>query len=263
MPMNDTLKTILNRRSTRKYADTPITREEKDTLLQATFRAPTAGNMMLYSIIEVEDQSLKDKLAVTCDNQPFIATAPYVLLFLADYQRWIDLFDWSGAPQACFEKGHSPRQPGEGDLMLACCDALIAAQTAVIAAESMGIGSCYIGDIMENCETHRAMFDLPRYTFPICLLCFGRPFAARENPRLIKRFDREFIVQKDRYRAVDPADYPALMREAAAQFPHDEGSEAIKRYVQALYNRKFVSDFSVEMTRSVKKWVDIWTGLEV
>lgn len=259
--MNDTLTTILNRRSTRKYADTPITREDKDILLQATMRAPTAGNMMLYSIIQVEDQALKDRLAVTCDNQPFIASAPYVLLFAADYQRWMDLFEWSGAPQACLEKGLSPRLPGEGDLMLACCDALIAAQTAVIAAESMGIGSCYIGDIMENCEMHREMFNLPRYTFPICLLVFGRPFAARENPRLVKRFDREFIVHQDRYSAVDPADYTVLMRDAAAQFPHDAG-DATTAYVQALYNRKFVSDFSIEMTRSVKKWIEIWNGLE-
>lgn len=259
--MNETLNVILNRRSTRKYADTPITREEKDTLLQAAMRAPTAGNMMLYSIIEVEDQALKDRLAVTCDNQPFIASAPYVLLFLADYQRWMDLFNWSGAPEACAEKGLQPRLPGEGDLMLACCDALIAAQTAVIAAESMGIGSCYIGDIMENFEAHREMFALPRYTFPICLLVFGRPYAARENPRLVKRFDRDFIVHRDRYKPVDPADYPQLMRDAAAQFPHDAG-DATKAYVKALYNRKFVSGFSVEMTRSVKKWMAIWSGNE-
>ena len=261
--MNDTLKTILNRRSTRKYADTPITREEKNTILQAAMRAPTAGNMMLYSIIEVEDQVLKDKLAITCDNQPFIASAPYVVLFLADYQRWMDLFNWSGAPQACVEKGLQQRLPGEGDLMLACCDALIAAQTAVIAAESLGIGSCYIGDVMENCEQHREMFQLPQFTFPVCLLCFGRPYAARENPRLLKRFDRRFIVHQDRYQSVDPVDFPELMRDAAGQFPADRSGDSVKAYVQALYNRKFVSDFSKEMTRSVKKWMETWTGAEV
>ena len=258
--MNETLKVIFNRRSTRKYADTPITRDEKDAILQAAMRAPTAGNMMLYTIIEVEDQALKDKLAVTCDNQPFIASAPYVLLFLADYQRWMDTFNWSNAPLACGEKGLEPRLPGEGDLMLACCDALIAAQTAVIAAESLGIGSCYIGDIMENCEQHREMFHLPQYTFPISLLCFGRPFVTQENPRLIKRFDRKFIVHQDQYQPIKAEDIPELMRDAAGQFPHDGSGDAAKAYVQALYNRKFVSDFSREMTRSVKKWMAIWNG---
>ncbi len=258
--MNETLTVIQNRRSTRKYADTPISAEEKEVILQATLRAPTAGNMMLYTIIEVEDQSIKDKLAVTCDNQPFIASAPYVLLFLADYQRWVDAFDWSGAPQTCVEQGLQPRLPQEGDLMLACCDALIAAQTAVIAAESMGIGSCYIGDILENCDEHRAMFNLPRFTFPITLVCFGRPYATRENPRLVRRFDRRFVVHRDRYTPIDAHEFPAMLEHAAQQFPNLQPGEAAMRAVQGIYTRKFVSDFSVEMTRSVKQWMAIWNG---
>ena len=74
--MNETLQVILNRRSTRKYADIPVSREEKDTILQAAMRAPTAGNMMLYSILEIDDQALKDQLAVLCDHQSFIARSP-------------------------------------------------------------------------------------------------------------------------------------------------------------------------------------------
>ena len=87
-----------------------------------------------------------------CDNQPFIARAPLVLLFLADYQRWFDYYMLSGVEDLCRRRGEPLRKPQEGDLFLACNDALIAAQTAVVAAESLGIGSCYIGDIMENYE---------------------------------------------------------------------------------------------------------------
>jgi nitroreductase len=86
--MNPVLEIIENRRSVRKYSNRPIPSKEKKQILHATLRAPTAGNMMLYSIIEIESQDLKDQLAVTCDNQPFIAKAPWMLLFLADYQRW-------------------------------------------------------------------------------------------------------------------------------------------------------------------------------
>ncbi|MCK4726557.1 MAG: nitroreductase family protein, partial [Anaerolineales bacterium] len=71
--MNPTLDLIHARRSTRLYDQTPLTQQEKDAILLAAMRAPTAGAMMLYTIIEVEDQSLKDQLAVTCDDQPFIA----------------------------------------------------------------------------------------------------------------------------------------------------------------------------------------------
>jgi nitroreductase len=90
--MNDTLNIIANRRSVRGYSDEPVTDEEKAAILSATLRSPTAGNLMLYTIVEVEDQSIKDKLAESCDHQPFIAKSPYVLLFLADYQRWFDYF---------------------------------------------------------------------------------------------------------------------------------------------------------------------------
>jgi FMN reductase (NADPH)/FMN reductase [NAD(P)H] len=258
--MNPTLNLIHNRRSIRRYADAPVTPQEKEAILQAAMRAPTAGNMMLYTIIEVEDQSLKDRLAVTCDNQPFIAKAPYVLLFLADYQRWMDIFDWSDAPRVCLEKNLQPRTPQEGDLMLACCDALIAAQTAVIAAESLGVSSCYIGDILENCDEHRAMFNLPRYTFPISLVCFGHPYVTRENPGLIRRFDQKFIVQQNHYSSLNTTDIPVLLEHASRQFPSLQPGEAAQQVAQGIYCRKFVSDFSVEMSRSVRKWMAIWNG---
>jgi nitroreductase len=90
MQMNQVIELILNRKSVRAYDAREISEQVKDEILQATLRAPTAGNMMLYSIIQVQDQSIKDTLARTCDNQPFIAKAPLVLLFLADYQRWFD-----------------------------------------------------------------------------------------------------------------------------------------------------------------------------
>jgi nitroreductase len=74
--MNETIQALLNRKSIREYEARPIEPEVKRDILAATLRAPTAGNMMLYSIIDVTDQVSKDALAESCDNQPFIATAP-------------------------------------------------------------------------------------------------------------------------------------------------------------------------------------------
>jgi FMN reductase (NADPH)/FMN reductase [NAD(P)H] len=261
--MNSTLEVIANRRSVRKYDPTPLTTEEKDAILNAAMRAPTAGNMMLYSIIEVEDQALKERLAVSCDNQPFIAAAPYVLLFAADYQRWIDLFTFSGAEAKSKAEGLVPRLPEEGDLLLACCDALIAAQNSVIAAESMGIGSCYIGDILENCETHQQMFNLPRFTLPVALLCFGRPARTNEEVRLTRRFDRKFIVSRNTYRRVLDSEFPEMLRATTErQFPDLSAEEGAKAFAQRMYTKKFISDFSVEMSRSVRQWLAIWSGQE-
>jgi nitroreductase len=144
--------------------------------------------MMHYSIIEVADQQKKERLVQTCDNQPFIAKAPLVLLFLADMQRWYDFFTYSSVPEYCRDNKVEYMTPQESDLLLACCDALIAAQNAVIAAESLGIGSCYIGDIMENIEIHREMFDLPQWVFPITLLCFGYPHEGRKEREKTPRY---------------------------------------------------------------------------
>ena len=257
--MNETLQLLLNRRSIRAYEEQEIGAAERDAILQATLRAPTAGNMMLYSIIEVNDQAMKDSLARTCDNQPFIARAPLVLLFLADYQRWTDYYLLSGVEELCQRRGEPLRKPEEGDLFLACCDALIAAQTAVVAAESLGIGSCYIGDIMENYEAHRELFGLPQYVFPICLLCFGYPTQGQIQRPMTPRYDRKFIVFPDRYRRLDAADFDEMYRDLEERFARNpDRPDGIANVGQANYVRKFSADFSKEMTRSVRAILHYW-----
>ena len=250
--MNETIEVIQNRRSVRAYQDKPIDREVVDLIIHSAMRAPTAGNMMLYSIIEIEDQTIKEKLAKSCDNQPFIAKAPLVLLFLADYQRWVDLFMASDVRSFCEAAGKELRLPGEGDLLLACCDALIAAQTAVIAAESLGVGSCYIGDIMENYEYHRELLGLPQYTFPITLLCFGYPKST--SKKLNPRFPREYIHFKNTYKRLDKA---ALDKMFESRGPQRYAGDAVN-VGQLYYARKFSADFTVEMTRSVRQAIQTW-----
>jgi FMN reductase (NADPH)/FMN reductase [NAD(P)H] len=224
-------------------------------------RAPTAGNMMLYTIIEVEDQALKDQLAVTCDNQPFIAKAPYLLLFLADYQRWYDYYLAAGVAQICEQRGLEMRRPAEGDMLLACCDALIAAQSAVIAAESLGIGSCYIGDILERWEIHRDLFQLPPYVLPVTLICFGYPTeeqAARAQPT---RFAQQFIVHRDHYQRLDPPALEEMFRPRNEQLlAHGSRKDGIQNAGQFNFLNKFSAEFSVEMSRSVRAMLESWTG---
>jgi FMN reductase (NADPH)/FMN reductase [NAD(P)H] len=257
--MNETLSLIDRRRSTRAYLNEPLTQAEKDAILHAAFRAPTGGNMMLYTIIAVEDQALKDRLAETCDHQPFIARAPFVLLFLADYQRWFDYFTLSGVEERCRELGLAYRLPQEGDLLLACCDALIAAQNAVIAAESLGIGSCYIGDILENAEIHRDLFSLPRYTLPITLLCFGRPTREHDTASPTPRFAPEFIVQRNAYHRLNAAELERMAAPSQDRvFSAGQAASGALNYGQHQYLHKFIADFSVEMNRSVREMLKNW-----
>ncbi len=251
--MNQVLETLLSRKSVRAYEDREISADTKSEILNATLRAPTAGNMMLYSIVEVSDQNIKNKLAETCDDQPFIARAPLVWLFLADYQRWYDFFIASGVEELCAQNQAKMRKPEEGDLFLACCDALIAAQTAVIAAESLGIGSCYIGDIMEQYETHKELFNLPQYVFPISLLCFGYPTEQQKNRAQPGRFDQKFIVFENQYHRLEKSDFDEMFSNQTSRLP----AEALNAGQQN-YTRKFSAAFSVEMSRSVRAILKEW-----
>lgn len=254
--MNPTIELLNARCSTRVYAQTPITAAEKAAILHTTMRAPTGGNMMMYSIIEVTDQAIKDRLAQTCDDQPFIAKAPWVLVFVADMQKWADLFAYSHVENV---QGVAHRRtPGLGDLMMATCDALIAAQNAVVAAESLGIGSCYIGDILEQAETHCELLGLPPHAMPVAMLCFGHA-AARRAP--VPRYE-DNVVHENTYKRMTEAELAAFSEGLLAQGTSRALPPGIENIGQAYYKRKHAVDFMVEMNRSVQWWLTRWCTSE-
>jgi nitroreductase len=258
MTINPLLRIINERRSIRAYSSRKLTEEEINSIIHCALRAPTAGNMMFYSIIQVNDQAMKEKLVKTCDNQPLIAKAPLVLLFLADMQRWWDYFKISNIDAQCEEKSIKFKTPQESDLLLACCDALIAAQNAVIGAEALGIGSCYIGDIMENYEVHRDMFDLPRWVFPITLICFGYPKGDKEKIPLTTRFPKKYICFTNHYKRLSPEDFSDMHKNNPKKSQLKDG----ENLAQQAYFKKLAAEYSIEMRRSVKAALKEWIGNE-
>ena len=164
-----------------------------------------------------------------------------VLIFLADCRKWQDAYEYAGA---------QARRPGLGDILLACEDALIAAQNSVIAAESLGLGSCYIGDILENKERTAKLLNLDEYTLPIAMLIYGYPTEQQKARPKPKRFCSKRIVQKNRY---------APMPEAALREMFDEVKNGpdydFDDYIKAFCARKYTSDFSLEMNRSAAEYL--------
>ncbi len=243
--MNQTIKELFERKSVRVYSDEPVTEEEKKLILESALQAPTAGNMALYSIIDIREQSLKEQLSVLCDNQPFIAGAPYVLVFLADYQKWYDIFAAYAGPVPKLE---------EADLFLAMQDCLIAAQNTVVAAQSLGIGSCYIGDILENFETLQKLLDLPKYAVPCAMVVYGRPTLQQLNRLKPKRFTLNDIVHTNSYDQKSAEETKAMFEKQSGKT-----GEELKSYIAAFAQRKFYADFRAEMNRSVKAILKHWT----
>jgi len=237
--MNQTIQELLQRKSVRVFEDKEIPQECKEAILTAAVNAPTAGNQQLYTIIDAVDPALKARLSETCDHQPFIADAKLVLVFCADCRKWYDAF---------INTGCEPRKPGMGDLLLAVSDATIAAQNAVVAAQSLGIGSCYIGDIMENCEIHQELLKLPKYVFPCCMLVFGYPTQQQRDRLKPERAAMKHIVHENAYRTMDAEELRELFSIKATARPYEE-------WMQAFCARKYNSDFSKEMSRSVAAYL--------
>jgi len=242
--MNEVLNQLHERKSVRVYADKPIGEKEKLAILEAALQAPTAGNMALYTILDITDPAKKAALAVSCDNQPFIATAPMVLIFCADYRRWYDVF--------C-QYGENVRCPGLGDLFLAQADAIIAAQNAVVAAQSLGIGSCYIGDITENFEYHRTLLELPQYVVPAAMLCFGYPTVQQQNRSKPPRHRVCDMVHENGYDLKKAGQMPDMLCRQ-----QNLKADALADYIRRFCNRKWNSEFSREMSRSCQVMVQDW-----
>lgn len=237
--MNEILKSLFERKSVRQFTDRDIDEKTRELILLSAAQAPTAGNQQLYTIIDIRSQDIKDKLALSCDNQPFIKKAPMVLIFCADCKKWDDAYRSIGL---------NPRKLGAGDILLAIEDAIIAAQNAVVAAESLGLGSCYIGDILENREYHKALLNIPDRVMPIGMLVIGYPTGSAQRREKPKRCDLEHIVHKNSYREMQSDELKKMLSYKA-------GEKTYEDWLTAFCKRKYDSDFSKEMTRSAKQYL--------
>jgi len=171
-----------------------------------------------------------------------IAEAKLVLIFCADCKKWYDAY----VATDC-----NPRKPGVGDLLLAVCDAVIAAQNAVTAAESLGIGSCYIGDVMENCEKQRELLGLPEYVMPVGMVIFGYPTEQQIRRIKPERVAMEYIVHENGYKPMDD-------KKLEEMWTPRSGLKGYTEWMRAFCNRKYNSDFSKEMTRSVAAYLKMF-----
>lgn len=237
--MNDIIKALHDRKSVRVFTEEEITAKDREAILTASLQAPSAGCQLLYTILDITDQNKKEKLAELCDHQPFIAKGKLVLIFCADCKKWLSFYE---------EAGLMPRTPGPGDLLLAVEDAVIAAQNAVTAAESLGIGSCYIGDVMEHAEEMKELLSLPAYVYPACMLAFGHPTGQQKERKKPERFALSDIVCENVYQEKTSADIRSM-------FEGKTGAQSYEAWMEAFWKRKYESEFSNEMNRSMEVYL--------
>ncbi|MCX6028159.1 MAG: NADPH-dependent oxidoreductase [Chloroflexi bacterium] len=171
-----TLDLIHRHGSVRKYKPDPVPTETIEAIVAAAQRTSTSSNLQLYSVVAVTDADVRSKLAELCGNQEHVAQAPVFLAWCADLAR---------LDRACELRGYTQVTDYVENFLVAAVDVAIASQTAALAAESLGLGICYIGSLRNDTAAVIELLKLPRLVFPIVGLTVGWPVAAPlVRPRL-------------------------------------------------------------------------------
>lgn len=184
------LELMMAHRTVRAYLKDPLPAGTLDYLMAAAQSAATSSNLQTWSVIAVEDPERKARLAQHANAQAHIKEAPMLLIWLADLSRLDRTAQRVGSPS---DANHYTEM-----FLVAAIDAALAAQNAVLAAESLGLGSCYIGAMRNLPAQVAAELKLPKRVFPVFGMTLGRPDPAR--PAGIKpRLQQDTILYRETY----------------------------------------------------------------
>ena len=181
------IESLKAHRTIRKYKDTPVNENLLSSILEAGCRASTTGNMQLYSIIVTRDETMKKELSSCHFHQASVMNAPIVLTFCADFNR---INKW------CLLRNADPGYDNFLSFFTAATDALLVAQNVAIAAESEGLGICYLGTTTYLADKIIKVLDLPEGVVPVTTLTVGWP---NENPEQVDRLPLNGTVHFERY----------------------------------------------------------------
>lgn len=223
---NNMLQQLINHKTIRRYTDAPISEQTLNRILTAACRASNTGGMQTYSIVVTLDKEIKKQLAPAHFNQPMVTEAPAVITFCVDFNRFNH---WCALRNA---------KPGYGNLLSlssAIIDACLASQNFAVAAESEGLGICYLGTTTYNARSIIKTLKLPKYVVPITTITVGYPTAEEKEKQQEDRLPLDGICHHEIYE-----DYP------------DSEIERIYRYKENLpQNKQFVLENKKETLAQV------------
>ncbi|GGK04458.1 nitroreductase family protein [Parabacteroides faecis] len=242
--MIDRLK---NRRTIRKYTEQDIPGQLLNELLEVAARASNTGNMQLYSVVVTRDKANKEKLSPAHFNQPMIRTAPVVLTFCADANRFVK---W--AEQRKAEAGFDNLQT----FIASTIDAMLFAQAFCDAAEEKGLGICYLGTTAYNADKIIEALSLPRLVVPIVTVTVGYP--ALPLPEQVERLPLAAVVHQETYVDYTPESIDELYGEKEAlevnkQFVKENNKETLAQvFTDVRYTKKNNEYFSEVLLKVLK-----------
>ena len=220
------IETIHRHRSIRKYKSDPIPDDLLTRILEAGIRASSSGNMQTYSIIVARDSVLREQLNKAHFEQNMVLEAPILLTFCADFHRMRQWLRISHAPDN-FDNFMS--------FMIAAIDAILVSQNVALAAESEGLGICYLGSTFSNCDQIGRILELPDNVVPVVGFTIGYP---NEDPAPRDRLPLDGLVHYETYH-----DYSD---ERIAEIYREREVKGWERYMSSPRLRKLIIDSGVE-----------------
>lgn len=203
-----------NRRTIREFSNKEIPAGLISQIISDALRAPTCGNMQLYSVVVTRNKDLREQLAKCHFNQPASTGAPIIMTVCADFNRFVKWCEESGADHG-FDNFQS--------FVAAATDAIIFTQQIVTIAEMHGLGTCYLGTVTYNAPQISEILELPKRVVPVASLAVGYP--AEPLPELVERLGIEGVLHEEKYHDYSKEDITAI-------FKGKEEFEDNKRYVK-------------------------------
>jgi FMN reductase [NAD(P)H] len=240
---NEVMKCLYERGSVRSFEDKDISKEVLEKVINAGCHAATGGNLQPYSIIEIRSSEQKKALMDTGCMQSIVEKALVSLLFVIDWhriERWAKL---NNAPCSILD--------GYRHFWIGFQDTVIAAQNICTAADSMGLGSVYLGTVESCFDELKPMFDLPDGVFPVVLLCLGYP---KQSPKIQPKHLYDIMVHKEKYHEISDDELNECMDQKysdRAKTPlSDNNKDKLKAVCEKVHDKEF-ADAALEYAKSL------------
>ncbi|MCC5808821.1 MAG: oxygen-insensitive NADPH nitroreductase [Ectothiorhodospiraceae bacterium] len=185
--MNPVIDLLKSHRSIRKFTDRKIDEELFQELIRAGQSAATSSHVQATTVIRVNDPGNRQRIAELAGNQPYVVSCSHFLMFCADMRR---IFD------ACKRSGTEVKEGMTEQFVIATVDTALMAQNVAVAAESAGLGICYIGGVRNNPAEISELLRLPRHVYPVFGFCMGYP---DQSPEVKPRLPLPAILKDDYY----------------------------------------------------------------
>jgi nitroreductase len=232
---------MMKRRSVRNFKDKKIPEKIIQEFLDAANNAPSGGNIQPLSVIVVQEAEARKELAKMVGDQPWVKNAPLSLVFCIDFCR---IKRWASMSEADFK--------GEKALLLfliAYADLMCAAQNVVILAQGHGLGSVYIGTILDVIDKARQYFTIPKYVLPMMVLSIGYPKSVPKN---VPKLRQDVIAHREKYNVLSDDHIKRAFEEKYGNF-----DDNIEKYL----HRAFVEAVEADRQQNIS-WVD-WVKEEM